>query len=97
MLDGESPRVLAIELKLSGVGVLTKRKSNYLENSNKIVTMKKGKKKRNSASVSPIFSDNEQTTIEQLKIENLKLRAEIDYLKKLNALKDAESQRQCKK
>lgn len=81
LLDGESPRVLAIELKLSGVGVLKKWKSNYLENSNKIVTMKKSKKKRNSASDSPILSDSEQTTIDQLKMENLKLRAEIDYLK----------------
>lgn len=97
LLDGESPRALAIELKLSGVGVLKKWKSNYLENSNKIVTMKKGKKKRNSASVSPILSDSEQTTIDQLKRENLRLRAEVDYLKKLRALRDAESQRQGKK
>ena len=35
LLDGESPRALAIELKLSGVGVLKKWKSNYLQNSNK--------------------------------------------------------------
>ena len=97
LLDGESPRALAIELKLSGVGVLKKWKSNYLQNSNKIVTMVKGKKKRNSASVSPTLSDSELTTINQLKMENIKLRAEVDYLKKLRALRDAESQRQGKK
>lgn len=97
LLDGESPRALAIELKLSGVGVLKKWKSNYLQNSNKIVTMVKGKKKRNSASVSPTLSDSELTTINQLKMENIKLRAEVDYLKKLRALRVAESQRQGKK
>lgn len=97
LLEGESPRALAIELKLSGVGVLKKWKSNYLQNSNKIVTMVKGKKKRNSASVSPTLSDSELTTINQLKMENIKLRAEVDYLKKLRALRDAESQRQGKK
>lgn len=97
LLDGESPRALAIELKLSGVGVLKKWKSNYLQNSNKIVTMVKGKKKRNSASVSPTLSDSELITINQLKMENIKLRAEVDYLKKLRALRVAESQRQGKK
>lgn len=97
LLDGESPRALAIELKLSGVGVLKKWKSNYLQNSNKIVTMVKGKKKRNSASVCPTLSDSELITINQLKMENIKLRAEVDYLKKLRALRVAESQRQGKK
>lgn len=97
LLDGESPRALAIELKLSGVGVLKKWKSNYLQNSNKIVTMVKGRKNRNSASLSPTLSDSEQITIDQLKKENLKLKAEVDYLKKLKALRDAESQRHGKK
>ena len=59
--------------------------------------MVKGKKKRNSASVSPTLSDSELTTINQLKMENIKLRAEVDYLKKLRALRVAESQRQGKK
>ena len=97
LLDGESPRALAIELKLSGVGVLKKWNSKYLQNSNKIVTMLKGKNKRNSASVSPTLSDSELITINQLKMENIKLRAEVDYLKKLRALRVAESQRQGKK
>jgi len=97
LLDGESPRALAIELKLSGVGILKKWKSNYLQNSNKIITMVKGRKKTNSVSVSPTLSESEQTTIDQLKKENLKLRAEVDYLKKMKALRDAESQRHGKK
>lgn len=59
--------------------------------------MVKGRKNRNSASVSPTLSDSGQTTIDQLKKENLKLKAEVDYLRKLKALRDAESQRHGKK
>lgn len=94
ILSGESVRKVAIELKLSNISVLKKWKSTYLANSNKIVIMgKKGRKKLDFTKI----ESSENKSLKELQKENLRLRAEIDYLKKLQALRQKKSQQQGKK
>lgn len=95
IINGESPKSVAIELKLGSVSTLKKWKEIYLSNSSKIVIMKeKGRQKLKNIGL--VTSDDEKT-IQELKKENLKLRAELDYIKKLKALREEKSQQLKKK
>lgn len=68
-----------------------------MQNSNKIIDISKGRKKKHLSSNSSSLNKAESVDIKKLKEENLRLRAEIDYLKKLEVLMDIESQRHNKK
>lgn len=95
VLNGESLKAVAIDYKLGSVQTLKKRKEIYLSNSCKIVTMKQKGKKSLIQNIN-IHPDDEKT-LKQLREENLRLRAELDYIKKLRALREEKSQQLKKK
>ena len=96
MLDGESIITVSIDEGLIGKGILNNWIKNYKEMGYNIVERKRGrttmskvtKKKENE-------TDNEK--IKRLEEENLYLKAELEYSKKLRAVVQARKNQQQKK
>ena len=96
LIDGESIFSVAVDEGLSSAGLLQNWISKYKENGYNIVERKRGrstmpkvtKKKENE-------TDNEK--IKRLEEENLYLKAELEYSKKLRAVVQARKNQQQKK
>ena len=96
LLDGESITSVAIDEGLSNFGMLSTWIKNYKENCYNIVERKRGrstmpkvtKKKEN---------ETDKEKIKRLEEENLYLKAELEYSKKLRAVVQARKNQQQKK
>ncbi len=96
LLNGETIRVVAIDEGITSYGMLQNWVKNYKENGYNIVERKRGrstmpkvtKKKEN---------ETKDETIKRLEEENLYLKAELEYSKKLRAVVQARKNQQQKK
>ena len=96
VLNGESIRSVAIDEGLTSLGLLSTWVKKYKENGYNIVERKRGrstmpkvtKKKEN---------ETKDETIKRLEEENLYLKAELEYSKKLRAVVQQRKNRQQKK
>jgi len=96
LINNESIREVSIDLGLTSHGMLSNWISNYKENGYNVVERKRGrptmpkvtKKKEN---------ETKDEKIKRLEEENLYLKAELEYRKKLNAVVQARKNRQQKK
>ena len=96
LLNGESGNSVAIDEGLPSNGMLFRWISNYKEMGYNIVERKRGR--------SPMFkktkrkkNETKDEKIKRLEEENLYLKAELDYSKKLRAVVQARKNRQQKK
>ena len=78
--EGQATYAISIEYGLSNPGLLTNWVSHYKKNGYTVVENKRGRESM------PKKPKKELTRLEQLEQENLYLRAENEYLKKLDAL-----------
>ena len=96
LINGEAVRSVAIDMGLLSCGMLNNWISKYKENGYNIVERKRGrpampkvtKKKEN---------ETKDETIKRLEEENLYLKAELEYSKKLRAVVQARKNQQQKK
>ena len=93
-IDGESITAVAIDIGLSSRGILANWIKSYVENGYNIVEKKRGqltnKKKKMTQS-------EMQKKIKELELQNLRLRVENEYLKKLDALVMERKKKELKK
>lgn len=96
LINNESSLSVAIDEKLSSLGMLTNWISKYKENGYNIVERKRGR-----PTMRKEFKPKKNETIEEenerLKKENLYLKAELEYSKKLRAVVQAKKNQQQKK
>ena len=87
LVNHESPRQVAIDIGLASAGILHNWLSKFRENGYNVVEKKKGRKTKSMTK--PKKNDkelSEKEKIKKLEEENLYLKAENEYLKKLKAL-----------
>ena len=96
LINGEPICSVAVDLGLSGDGMLHNWINKYKENGYNIVERKRGR--------SPMFkkpktkkNETDKEKIKRLEEENLYLKAELEYSKKLRAVVQARKNRQQKK
>ena len=96
LINGESITSVAIDEGLASFGMLSTWISKYKENGYNIVERKRG---RSTMPKVTKKKDNEtkDETIKRLEEENLYLKAELDYSKKLRAVVQARKNQQQKK
>ena len=84
LIDGESITAIAIDIGLSSRGMLANWIKSYVENGYNIVEKKRGQhdkqKERNDT------QSEMQKKIKELELQNIRLRVENEYFKKLDAL-----------
>lgn len=86
VINGESIRSVALNMRLSTKKTLKRWLKEYKENGYTIVERKRGKPPMNKSSTKKKESLTLKERIKQLEQENLELKAENEYLKKLDAL-----------
>ena len=84
-IDGESITAVAIDIGLSSRGILANWIKSYVENGYNIVEKKK------------MTQSEMQKKIKELELQNLRLRVENEYLKKLDALVMERKKKELKK
>ena len=87
LVNHESPRQVAIDIGLASNGILHNWLSKFKENGYNVIEKKKGRKSKsmtNPKKNDKVLSEKEK--IKQLEEENIYLKAENEYLKKLRAL-----------
>lgn len=90
----ETTLSISLDLGLPSTGVLRSWVSKYKENCYNVVEKKKGRKPMNKSKEK---INAEKPELEQLKHENLCLKAELEYLKKLQAAVEFKEKQQQKK
>ena len=96
MLDGESITSVAIDEGLSNFGMLSTWIKNYKENCYNIVERKRGRSTMPKA-IKKKENETKEEYIKRLEEENLYLKAELEYSKKLRAVVQARKNQQQKK
>lgn len=86
VIDGESIYRVALDIGLTSNSVLSSWIKRYKENGYTIVERKRGRPPMNKSSTNKKESLTLEERIKQLEQENLELKAENEYLKKLDAL-----------
>lgn len=93
-IDGESITAVAIDIGLSSRGILANWIKSYVENGYNIVE----KKEDNMTNKKKKMTQSEmQKKIKELELQNLRLRVENEYLKKLDALVMERKKKELKK
>lgn len=95
LLYGESSNSVSLEVGLPNPGTLSNWIRSYKENGYNIIERSRGRpsmKKPNKKKI-----EKEETEVETLKRENEYLKAEVDFLKKWNAVVQLEEKRKKKK
>ena len=96
LINGEAKWAVALDIGLLGKGMLDNWIKNYKENCYNIVERKRGR-----STMSKITKKKENETkdekIKRLEEENLYLKAELEYLKKLRAVVQSRKNQQQKK
>ena len=95
LLGGKSILSVAIDEGLLSQGMLSNWISNYKKNGYNVIEKKRG---RSSMTKKPVNKPKKPLSeVEQLKQENLYLRAELEYLKKLEAVVDSRKKQERKR
>ncbi len=97
ILDGESANSVAIDEGLLSQGMLHAWISKYKENGYNIVERKRGRPTMQKKSKEVKNNETQEEKIKRLEEENLYLKAELEYSKKLRAVVQARKNRQQKK
>ena len=100
LLNHEPIRAVAVDIGLSSHGTLIYWIKKYKENCYNVIEKKKGRKTKTMTKQIKKVSNkilNSEEKIKKLEEENLHLIAEIEYLKKLNALVQEKEQQNKKK
>lgn len=96
LINGEAVWAVAIDMGLLSYGMLQNWIKEYKENGYNIVERKRGRPTMKKPKVSNKTETIEEE-VERLKKENLYLKAELEYSKKLRAVVQARKNRQQKK
>lgn len=98
LIGKESIEFVSIDFGLSSSGILHNWIKKYKENCYNVIEKKKGRKTKTMTKIKKTKKTlTKEETIKELEKENLYLKAEIEYLKKLNALVQKEEQQKNKK
>ena len=97
VLNGESVRSVALDEGLTSFGLLSTWVKKYIENGYNIVERKRGRPTMNKKELKPKKNGTLEEENERLKKENLYLKAELEYSKKLRAVVQARKNQQQKK
>lgn len=98
LIGNESIQSVAVDVGMSSDGMLVNWISKYKENGYNIVERKRGRSPTIMKKTSPINKDEtEKEKIKRLEEENLYLKAELEYSKKLRAVVQARKNQQQKK
>lgn len=97
LMDRQSMTSTAIEYGLPNKGILCNWIHSYKANGYVIVERKKGRAPTMKKQVNKFDSNDKDAIIKQKDEEILKLKAEIDYLKKMRAVVQARKNQQLKK
>lgn len=100
LIQGKSKHSVAIEYGLSSTGMLTNLIKSYKENGCVIVEKKRGRKSTMANKVNQNKEYEDMTPEEKIKYlenKNLYLEAEVEYLKKLDAVVQNKKKQQRKK
>ena len=92
-IDGESITAVAIDIGLSSRGILANWIKSYVENGYNIVEKKRGQQNKKKK----MTQSEMQKKIKELELQNLRLRVENEYLKKLDALVMERKKKELKK
>lgn len=97
LIDKQSIISTAIEYGLTSSGILDNWLKSYKENGYNIVEKSRGRPSTMKKEIKPIDPNDKDAIIKQKDEEILRLNAEIEYLKKLQAVVQARKNRQQKK
>ena len=97
LTNSESMTSIVIELGLSSKAILLKWIKNYKENSYNIVERKRGRPTMPKKSTKSKMNETMEEKVKRLEEENLYLKAELEYSKKLRAVVQARKNQQQKK
>lgn len=97
VLNGESIKSVSIDIGLPNHFTLSRWVKEYKENEYTIVERKRGKPPMNKTSAKKKENLTQEEYLKKLEQENLKLRIENEYLKKLDALVQKRKAQQLKK
>ena len=97
LMNGESAWSVAIDIGLLNYGMIQNWISKYKENGYNIVERKRGRPTMNKKDSKQKKNETIEEEIERLKKENLYLKAELEYSKKLRAVVQARKNQQQKK
>jgi len=97
LIDGESTTLVAIDEGLPSFGMLTNWIKKYKEMGYNIVERKRGRPTMNNKVTKVKQNETDKEKIKRLEEENLYLKAELEYSKKLRAVVQARKNQQQKK
>lgn len=97
LIDKQSIISTAIEYGLTSSGILDNWLKSYRENGYNIVEKSRGRPSTMKKEIKPIDPNDKDAIIKQKDEEILRLKAEVEYLKKLQAVVQARKNRQQKK
>lgn len=97
VLSGESITSVSLDMAISSIGTLSCWVKEYKENGYTIVERSRGKPQMNKSSTKKKENLTKEEYLKQLEKENLELRIENEYLKKLDALVSKRKAQQQKK
>lgn len=97
LINKESIYSVALKFGLSGDGMLWNWINNYKKMGYNIVERKRGRSTMPKKSIKPKKNETTKEKIKRLEEENLYLKAELEYSKKLRAVVQARKNRQQKK
>lgn len=97
LINGEAIWSVAIEIGLSGPGTLQNWIKKYKENGYNIVERKRGRSTMPKKPTKAKINETLEEKVKRLEEENLYLKAELDYSKKLRAVVQARKNQQQKK
>ena len=95
--NGEAIWAVAIDIGLSGAGILQNWIKKYKENGYNIVERKRGRSTMQKKPTKQKKNETIEEKVKRLEEENLYLKAELDYSKKLRAVVQARKNQQQKK
>lgn len=97
VLNGESITSVSLDMAISNTGTLVRWVKEYKENGYTIVERSRGRPPMNKSSTKKKENLTKEEYLKQLEKENLELRIENEYLKKLDALVSKRKAQQQKK
>ena len=97
LINNESIWSVSLDIGLHGDGLLHSWIKKYKEMGYNIVERKRGRPTMNKKKIKPNKNETKDETIKRLKEENLYLKAELEYSKKLRAVVQARKNQQQKK
>ena len=97
LINNESVWSVSLDIGLHGDGLLHSWIKKYKENGYNIVERKRGRSTMSKKTAKPQKNETIEEKVKRLEEENLYLKAELDYSKKLRAVVQARKNQQQKK